>query len=377
MARLPRRVCSSTVLLQAVGVALSLVFFGGAGCARRIYRATSLPPEFLAPVTENIEAIGISHLKNYSVNSQLIDRGDVLEVTIVTDFGNLTTTTTPVRVGEDGLANVPLIGKVGLAGLELEGAEQVIAAAGISRGVFDRPHVTVTMKRQRMNKITVIGAVEEAGVYPLSRGSSSLLAALVSAGGLSEDAGRYVEIRRPISRGALPCPLPSNQPRVAAGLGTEPAAYQEAQPPWPPGSRITRVNLATAAVEGDGGNMLDDGDVVLVTRRAPKPIYVMGLVQKPGEYELPPNQDMYVLDALARAGDRTMQIADKVFVIRQVPGKEQPVVIETSVRQAKVNGAANVRLAPGDIVSVEETSATIVFDAFRNFLRFGATLPLF
>ena len=40
--------------------------------------------------------------------------------------------TTPVRVGEEGTAPVPLVGDVRLAGLELEGAEQSIRAAAIS-----------------------------------------------------------------------------------------------------------------------------------------------------------------------------------------------------------------------------------------------------
>ena len=61
--------------------------------------------------------------------------------------------------------------------------------------MFQKPHVTVTMKRQRKNAIMVIGAVKEPGLKELPRGSCSLLAALVSAGGLSEDAGTDVEIR--------------------------------------------------------------------------------------------------------------------------------------------------------------------------------------
>jgi len=358
---------------HGVCLLLLLVLAVGAGCQSGTYRAANLPPELMAPPAVNIEEVDLSQLTNFSVSSQRIDCGDVLEVTIVTDFGSVKNTTTPVRVDRDGTGNVPLIGQVALAGLELDEAEQRIAADGIARGVFQRPHVTVTMKRQRMNRVTVIGAVEEPGVYELPRSASSLLAALVEAGGLSEEAAREVEIRRPVAR--PPWSTPGGGP--ISGDGVHLAGHE--QPAAAPPPRITRVNLATAAAEGNGGHYLDDGDVVLVRKQVPKPFYVIGLVRNPGEFDMPPNQDMKVLDAVALAGDRSMQIADKVFVIRQVPDREQPVVIQTSIRAAKKDARSNVRLAPGDIVSVEETPATVVLDALKSFIRFGlsSALPIF
>ena len=77
------------------------------------------------------------------------------------------------------------------------------------------------------------------------------------------------------------------------------------------------------------------------------------------------------LDALAMAGDRTLGVADKVRVIRQVPGRAEPVVSARSVRNAKRTQADNLRLAPGDLVSVEETPITFVLEAMRSFIRFG------
>ena len=141
---------------HGVCLLLLLVLAVGAGCQSGTYRAANLPPELMAPPAVNIEEVDLSQLTNFSVSSQRIDCGDVLEVTIVTDFGSVKNTTTPVRVDRDGTGNVPLIGQVALAGLELDEAEQRIAADGIARGVFQRPHVTVTMKRQRMNRVTVI-----------------------------------------------------------------------------------------------------------------------------------------------------------------------------------------------------------------------------
>jgi polysaccharide biosynthesis/export protein len=369
------------VRLQAAAAALVLSMSLG-GCAQNHFSAAKLPAEMLAPPIENMEAIDLSGLSHYATNSELIDRGDVLEVTVVTNYSTLATTTTPVRVTDDGTVDVPLIGPVPVAGLESEAAEQAIAAAAISRGIFQKPHITVTMKRQRSNRVTVIGGVKQPGVYSLARGSSSLLASLVAAGGLAEDAGPDVEIRHALP--AVPAPRPGAAPPMPEPPGPEMTPSLATPPAGPPpaaspASPLVHVNLAKAATEGDSRYPVQDGDVVIVGKRAPKPIYVLGLVHKPGEYRLPNNQNMQVLDALALAGERTLQVADKVLVIRRVPGRPEPVVIEVSVREAKQNGNANLRLAAGDIVSVEETPATIVVRTFTDIVRFtvGGMVPMF
>ncbi|MBN2294773.1 MAG: hypothetical protein JXM70_20255, partial [Pirellulales bacterium] len=142
---------------------------------------------------------------------------------------------------------------------------------------------------------------------------------------------------------------------------------------------IIDVNLAEAAEQGHDSRLLHDGDVVMVTRRVPKPIHVIGLVNKPDKYEMPVNQELRVLDALAMAGDRSMQAADKVLIIRQIEGRKEPIKIDVSVKEAKENGAANVRLAPGDIVSVEETPATVVLGTLQRVVRIavGGSVGLF
>jgi hypothetical protein len=60
-------------------------------------------------------------------------------------------------------------------------------------------------------------------------------------------------------------------------------------------------------------------------------------------------------------------------VIRQIPNRAEPVVIEASIREAKQDGPANIRLAAGDVVSVEETAVTFLVGTVREFVRFGFT----
>ena len=56
-------------------------------------------------------------------------------------------------------------------------------------------------------------------------------------------------------------------------------------------------------------------------------------------------------------------------------------MIEVSISEAKMHGKGNLRLGPGlDTVSVEQTPATIFYDAFtQRFLHFGldAEAPVF
>jgi len=343
------------------------------GCAAKVYDAKRLPAELVAPPAQGVRDLNLARLGGFASSSELIDCGDLLEVTIVTDYDTKENLTTPVRVTAEGTANVPMIGTVELAGLELEEAERAISAAAIRNGIYRNPHITVSMKRQRTNRVTVVGAVLEPGVYELPRGSSYLLSAIVEAGGLSGDASTDVEIRRSARAQNPDKPRP---PQVAGGGAHELTSYHEAvseSAPW------VRVNLASAIQEGNGAHYLSDGDTVMIPRQEPRQIHVMGLVNKPGQYALPYDEDVYLLDALAMAGGRSMELADKVWILRRASPEQAPARIEVSVREAKLSEAANVRLAPGDLVSVEQTPTTFVWDLLRSFFRFsvGSSLSMF
>jgi polysaccharide export outer membrane protein len=253
--------------------------------------------------------------------------------------------------------------------MELEEAEQTIAAQSQARGIFRSPCITVTMKQPRMNKITVLGAVAEPGVQHVPRMSSTLLAALVAAGGLSKEAGPEVEIRRSKTPGTKPYGRP-------AGGEASHAGYEE--PLASPAGATFRVNLATAARDRKTPHRLEDGDVVHVLKRDVPPVSVIGLVQKPGEFEYPANRPFYFLDALALAGGISSPVADKVLVIRRATGQKAPANIEVSIQSAK-RGGENIELQPGDTVSVERTPATVVVDTLQTFFRvgFSSALPGF
>lgn len=355
-----------------------LVLLSGCGRGGHIYSPHSLPTELQAARAENAQTLDLSKLATYSMSNELIDRGDVLNVAISAGYGGEKIENMPVRVGEDGVANIPIIGRVMLAGIELPAAEQAVVSAAIERGLYRNPSITVTMNRRRTNQITVIGAVEKPGVYELPRGQSNLLAAIVAAGNLTEEAGTDVEIRRP-TRAGNPGAGPPADDRVAGGAqltSYSPGASPASQPRVAAQPVSHRINLVTAAQQGDGGQPLEDGDVIMIERRDPQPVHVIGLVAKPGQFELPFNQDVHLLDVIAMAGGVTLNVADKIHVIRQAPGREQPAVISVSYKSAKSGSKDNIRLAPGDVVSVEETPVTVFVDTIRTFFRVGFSSAL-
>jgi polysaccharide export outer membrane protein len=363
-------------LLGAIAVAEAVAV---SGCSSGVYRAAGLPEQLAAPAAVNVEAIELAGLAGPSESFDTIQPGDVLEVTMVTDFAKLTATTTPVRVADDGTATLPWIGPVRVAGMTAEEAERLVAAESKARGIFRTPCVTVTIKEQRKNRVLVVGAVKKPGVYDLPRGSSSLLAALVAAEGLSKEAGLEVEIRRGTTRGR-PGAVPGATSRLASGgdAGGQTVAYQEPEAALPGLPPTITINLAEAARDRRAGYTLEDGDVVHVAKRTLRPIYVQGLVRKPGEFEYPVNQELRLLDALALAGGISNPVADQVLVIREVSGRPDRVNIACSVQEAKA-GRDNLRLAPGDTVMVEQNLATALVDIVQTFFRvgFSASFPMF
>ena len=383
---------------------LVLPILCSSGCANRIVKARRMPAHYQAAKVTNAQVADLSRLSMSTTSSSLIEPEDVVDVTIssgLEEAGRITPT--PIRVSDNGIATIALVGEVALAGLEPFQAEQRIATAAIDRGLFKAPQVTVTMRKKAVNRITVVGAVKEQGTVELPKSQSTLLAALMAAGSLDEKAGTEIEIRRHEYAAATQLSeveksvdaLDADPDDVQLTSAEEQSDVKQAgliRPRHSPRSRQSsigssaqtrtmKIDLATIDGSGDTDITLRDGDVVRVETRDPHPISVIGLVQKPGQYEMPVGQPVHVLDAIAMAGERSNPWADKIYITRHVTGENEPVVIETSVVNAQHSNESNIRLSPGDVVSVEQTPQTVVHNIFSNIVRFsivaGRSVPLF
>ncbi len=373
---------------------LAWMLVAAVGCASaRRYSAANLPPQLQAPPIENAQTVDLSRFTGPAIGNDLIDCGDLLNVSIAASLDAEDVSEFLVRVGDDGVATLPDVGQIPLAGLHLMQAEYEIAAACVGRQLYRRPHVTVAMSRQRANRVTVVGGVEEPGVYELPRGSSYLAAAIMAAGGLAEDAGTQVQIQQPAMAGRVAAGRAAAgraaagraaAGRAAAGRGSyggpggvQPAAHTTAIPAAPSG--VIALNLTEAQQDSGGSEYLRDGSVITIEKRQPAPLRVIGLVQQPGEYDFPVNHNANVLSAIAQAGGLSSKLADSILVIRESPKGQGHVTIAVSYQRAKGNTRENLRLMPGDIVSVQETPATVALDIVYRMLRFsiGGSMALF
>jgi len=360
--------CQS-VLRPAVVVCL-LGLLSLAGCHQQYYSPHNLPEQLAALPPRDVESLDLSKFVHAAARSDSIYAGDVLDVTIATGAEQETPPTWTLRTAEDGTVAVPLLGQVPVAGRKLTDAEDLIRQVSMQRQMFRNPTVAIEVKNRRSNLVRVRGAVKEPGEFELPPHSSDLGSALIAAGGLAEDADTIVEIRYPSSevyqRGA---PW-EKEPEIAGPARNELAAY-DANGRTAPSVRSVRVDLLQDAVRGGQRYYLEDGAVVMVRKQEPTTIQVIGLVKRADQFEVPAGQDVRMLDAIAMAQGRTLQLADKVRVIRNVPGHSEPVVIELSMRDAKSNRNSNIRLMAGDVVSVEETPVTFIVEMARSMIRFG------
>lgn len=347
---------SFTRLVVEVLSVLLLVF--QVGCqSRQIYPADRLPPQLAATYVGSAQSLDLARIARSVGNSEVIYPGDVVEVTITTGVEDTPPEPWQLRIAENGTCNIPLLGTVQLGGMETTQAEKVVHGESIRRGQFVNPNVSVVISERRSNRVNVMGAVESPGIYDVPASQSDLLAALMMAGSLTEDAGTVIEIRHP-----------PNVNAVAQG-GFQLAGYSSP----PPVAQTVHVDLQQAAAGAPGDYRVFDGTTVMVMKKPKRYVHVMGLVNRSDQYEMPDDKDLRLLDAISMAGGLKLEVADKVRVMRRLPDTNQLVVIEASVRKAKTDGVSNISLAADDWVSVEETPVTFVVGTIRDFVRFGFT----
>ncbi len=351
---------------------LSLLLCGSlSGCAmfrENHYMASTVPPQLAALPISNPQVLNFAELTGTPSNSQMIGKLDVLEVNVLPSLNSREAFRYSVRVGEDGVANLD-IGQLQLAGLELAEAEALITQASIERGLYRAPHITVTMKNRKVNRVFVSGAVKKPGWYEIPAPECNLISAIFYAGGLAPDAGTSIDIQNVLTRDEL---LHESIAKLPEDGVTQTGGYARMKTP-----RQATVDLISATKEGRDAYFVGDGGAINVERRNPDAIYVGGLVNKPGRQIFPLDDEEYrLLEAIAASGGQSSQVADKVFVVRVDPGTGQPAVIQASIRKAKHDEAHNLLLAPGDFVSVEHTPATVVMEVLRM-IRIGASVTPF
>ena len=247
-------------------------------------------------------------------------------------------------VDREGVIDLPMVGELKVAELELEDVEAAIEAAYVPSKVRDLAvHVAVSF--YDTTEVTVVGAVMQPGTIPLLRHQRNMLFAVLAAGGVTQGAasGKVTlqRLRRPAE--------------VVEFDLLDPYSLQAA--------------LALDALE--------NGDIVTVEAAVPNTIYVGGLVNAPAPQLYAPGTQVNILQAIASAGGlRTDVTPREGTLIRRMPdGKDYMVKLDLNRIARCENPEENILLVAGDIFWVPETTRTRLQDFVnRNFfLRVGAS----
>lgn len=210
-----------------------------------------------------------------------------------------------VPVSLEGTITFPMIGEVRAAGKSTQQLEKELARK-LGDGYLKNPQLTVTVKDFKSQKVFVMGEVKNPGTYPVTK-ENNLLFALSQAGGFTKDAGEEVVVIRPRD--------PVKQGKM---MTLEEAAADKK-------TTILRVNLKDAL----GGDRKDnipirDGDSIIVPKMPF--FYVMGEVQKPGQYNL--ERGTTVLMGISTGGGLTPKAApNRTKIVREVEGKKTEIKV--------------------------------------------------
>lgn len=335
-----------------------------AGCSQAKYSAAKLPAALTAPRHISPRHLDLTKMRRNSIPAELLQPGDEVAVSIATGIETGTPPKWDLTIDSEGRLDVPLVGTTPIAGLSPTDASGRIRYDAIRRGLFIDPKVTVSLRKKRSIQVSVLGAVNKPSAYQLPATEGDLLTAITKAEGISDEATTLVEIRH--------SPTALNQvaqsPKTMGPGGVALASFQPNQIP-----EVITVDLAKLENYQQDDLRLLDGSVVNVIREPERKVSVIGLVNRADQIQMPPGEDLLLLDAIAAAGGTRLSIADKVHVIRRVPNTNNTVVIKASLADARSGGPSNMRLASGDIVSVEENAATVVVQTINTFFRVGFT----
>jgi len=271
---------------------------------------------------------------NVKQGDYLIGSGDLLGI----DVFDVPELSRDVRVNETGFVSLPLMpSKIKAGGLTPYQLQDKLAELLQTNGLVSTPQVSVSVKEQHSQPITVIGAVRTPMVIQALR-RTTLLQVLSQAGGIADDAGSTVIV----TRTAPGSPDPSDVGDV----------------PLPTPQQTFTINMADLLESGDSrfDIPLVGGDVVSVPRAGI--IYVVGAVQKPGAFLLQNDLDhMTMLKMLSLAGGTTNTAkAKKTVILRKNPDTGQRDQVPVDLSKIMHLKSQDIQLEANDILFVPDSN---------------------
>jgi polysaccharide export outer membrane protein len=267
----------------------------------------------------------LAHSARRGAGDYRVGPGDLLEVDVF-DANELRRT---VRVRPDGSISLPLLGSLDVSGQTTSDLERTLGER-LGTEYLWNPQVSVFVKEYRAHPVSVLGEVNEPGVFYLQE-PRTLVEILSEAGGMTEKAGTLVHLRRRV----------------------------RAPEPGQPEFETVSVDLHTHLSEDGSASdlLLADDDTIYVPKGGF--VFVEGAVQKPGVYPL--QGEGSVLKAITMAGGLAFQASrSKVQVIRRRQGS--PEILRVDLGGIETRPQQDVAVRDGDVVVVGSSPAKVALN---------------
>ena len=325
-----RRVCQRPSWFAAVG--LCLVMASTAASQKSAPTGNDNLEKLQTAREANDRIVQLAQAGGVRQGDYVIGSGDVLGIEVF-DVAELSR---EVRVNESGFISLPLIPvKILTKGLTTYQLQDKLAELLQVNGLVTNPLVTIVIKEQHSQPITVIGAVKMPQVIQ-SVHQMTLLEALSQAGGITDDAGSNILITR-----------------AAQVAGPDvPGAAPAAQP-----MAIT-IDLNDLLDSGDAkyNIPLVGGDVVSVPRAGI--VYAVGALQHTGGFVMQSDrQQMTVLKIISLTGGLapTAKPHDAI-ILRQDGGGVDRRQVPVDLSKILALKSEDVALQRGDILYVPDSA---------------------
>ena len=261
-----------------------------------------------------------------------------------------------VSVDGEGDIQVPLVGRVHVAGMTVQQAEGELNK---KLSVYVKhPQAALDVKELRSQPASVLGAVNQPGIHQVS-GHKTLLEMISLAGGVRQDAGYSIRITRQVEWGCLPLPGATMD---ASGR------FSVAQ--------VNLQDIMEAKVPEENIQILPH-DVVTVPKA--ELIYVTGAVKKSGGFILGEKQNMSVIQALSMAeGLGTTPDTKHAKILRVNPGSDHRTEIPVDLKTILQGKSQDVPLQGNDILFVpDSTGKKIALRALEAAITTGTGVAIY
>lgn len=180
--------------LGPVAVVLVAVLLTGCGASSNSGTSSFAPEQQLTggsrTATGPNSPVASATLVSTSTGAYRIGPQDVLDISVF----QVPELSKSVQVAETGTINLPLVGEVAVAGKTAQQVERDLTAR-LGAEYLQNPQVTVAVKDYNSQSLTISGAVNKPGLYPM-RGKVTLMQAIAMAGDLEAASDSSVLILR-------------------------------------------------------------------------------------------------------------------------------------------------------------------------------------